>query len=130
MRQIQRKPVRDGLGANPVPVLEDDGTPLPVAEHPLDVGGERVEDGAAEARVVRVGLGSRRSGEAAGDVPPQRIVGGRLVGDDIELDAVGEKPRDDVCGVADEGDGPRPARVEVRRESFVVAGDEVDPAVA
>ena len=43
--------VRSGLAADAVPVFEDDGAALAVAEQRLDVGGEGVVDRGLEARV-------------------------------------------------------------------------------
>ena len=123
-------PVRGGLGTHAVSVLEDDRAPLAVAEQRLDVRRERVEDGVAEARVVGSASRRLRGRVAARDVAPQRVVGGGLVGDDVELDAVGEEARDDVGRVPDERDHARAVRVEMGGERLVVAGDELDPAVA
>jgi len=57
-------------------------------------------------------------------------VRGRLVGDDVEVHAVGEESREGIGGVSDECDRSRAVRVEVRRQRLFVAGDEVDPAIA
>ena len=54
---------------------------------------------------------------------------GGLVGDDVELDSVGEESRDDLGRVADERDRGRALGIEMRGERLVVARDEVDPAV-
>ena len=82
-----------------------------------------------EGRVLGVGRARLLGREAAGHVAAQRVVRGGLVGDDVELDSVGEEARDDVGRVADERDRRGPLRVEVGGKRFVVARDEVDPPV-
>ena len=91
--------------------------------------GERAEDRRTEARVVGVRAGGLRRREPARHVRPQRVVRRRLVGDDVELDTVVEKPGDNVGRVAQERDRARPVRIQVRGERVVVFRDDVHPAV-
>ena len=112
-RQGLFDPVSGRLRADPVPVLEDDAAALPVGEHRFHVGRERSEDAASKLRVVRIGAGRFCGREASWHVAAQRVVGGSLVGDDVELDSVLEQARHDVGRVADEGGHGGADRVEM-----------------
>src|SRR4029450_7276858 len=100
-RDLQR--VREtacgGLGAQPVPVLEDHGAALAIAEQRRHVRAKRVVDRPLEALVLDVGGAGIFGGVPAWHVASQRVMRGGLVRDDAEVDAVGEKAwKDDRRG--------------------------------
>ena len=64
-------------------------------------------------RVLTAGLGGLGGREAARNIAAQRVMGGRLVGEDVELDILGEEARNDVGCVADESNDTWAARVKV-----------------
>ena len=118
------------LRAQAVPVLEDDRAAVPEADQRLSVRAKRAEDGVLEEGVVRVCVRGRRGRVAGGHVGAEGVVGRRLVGDDVELDSVGEEAGHYLARVAHEPDCLGPVRVEVRCERLVVARcHDTDPAL-
>ena len=102
------------LRAQAVPVLEDDRPAVAVADQRLSVRAKGADDGVPEEGVVRVRVRGRRGRVAGGNVGAERIVGRRLVGDDVELDSVGEEAGHDLARVAHQPDRLGPVGVEVR----------------
>ena len=97
-----------GLGAQVVPVVEDDGAGSPEVEHRPDVGGH----GATRSALVLVGEGGSqlqrvREGHLVGHVAAQRVVGGRLIRDQVERLPGGRPGRFDLRGVTDQRDADR-----------------------
>ena len=128
-----RHPGLRGLGTKVVAVVEDDRAGSLEREHRPDVGGHR----GARAALVLGRLG-RPQGQRVGEghllrhVPGERVVGGGLVGDEVEPLA-GRGPGGlDLRGVADERDRGRVA-IAGRRARPVerlrrVVGEQVDVA--
>lgn len=100
-----------GLAADGVAVVEDLGAGVHEADHGLDVPGHRLAGpGRETGRVLR------RVRRHVVEVHPdrqvrQRVVGRRLVGDDVDGGALGEHARQQFRRVAEEADGERAAGV-------------------
>jgi hypothetical protein len=91
-----------------VAVVEDVGAGSDVLEESLDVAGDRVSRAAQVlVRIARAQGPGFVDGEAGGDVAVQGVVGGGLVGHEIEPLSSTRELRDDVGGVAEEPDGER-----------------------
>src|SRR5690606_39352223 len=80
-----------GLAADGVAVVEDLGAGVQEADHRLDVPGHGLAGAGGEAgRVLLGGLGHVLEGGPGGQVG-ERVVGGGLVGDDVDGRAHGEE---------------------------------------
>ena len=118
------------LGSQAVAVLEHDRAAVAQRQQRPRVGGERAAHGGRVGGLAgrRGGSGLRRR-PARRDVAVQRIVGGGLVGGDVERDAVVDQPRGDLGDVGDERDRAAVAAVlELGQRPCVIVGDDVDPA--
>src|SRR5262249_35349689 len=100
-----------GLAADGVAVVEDLGSGVEEADHGHDVGGHRLAGSLREAFGVFGAHGGHvLEGDAPGEVR-QRVVGGGLVGDDVDGGAHHQQARDHIGGVAEQPDGERFSRV-------------------
>ena len=98
-----------GLGAQRVAVVEDLGALVLEADHRLDVAGHRLA-GALDRAGLRALVGPVLERDAARHVG-QRVVGGGLVGHDVDRRAAAQQLREDVGAVAEQADRQRRARV-------------------
>ena len=94
-RDLERilDPVRRGLRADAVAVLEDDGAALPVAEQRATWSASESKTAARKPASSASAPAASAGREAARHVARSGSCAGGLVGDDVELDAVVEKPR-------------------------------------
>ena len=83
--------------------------------------------------VVRIGLAQHIGlfeGEAGGDVAVQRVVGGRLVGDHVDIDSAPRQLGQDLRGIAGEADRQRAALaaggIETRQSVIEIRGPLVE----
>src|SRR5207249_3307576 len=95
------------LGAEAVAVVEDLGAPVEERDHRVDVSSHaRARASHLFVGVVQAQLGGVLGRDSGGDVA-QRVVGRRLVGDDVDLNVASRQLGHDLGGVAEDADGER-----------------------
>ena len=96
-----------GLGPQAVAVVEDLGAPVEEPDHRRAVHRHRLPGPADQQLGVGAGHLRRRLRRDVDGHVAQRVVGARLVGDDVGREVEVEQPGQDLGGVADEADRQR-----------------------
>lgn len=99
------------LAADGVAVVEDLGARVLEADHRLDVPGHRLAGALGEFGGLGGGVVGHVGEVDAQREVRQRVVGRRLVGDDVDGRLEGQQLRHQLRRIAEDSDGQRPARV-------------------